>query len=92
MKQSPKVMLTAISSSKNAHILFFFPREFYLYHLLFSTAYGMTTDGHTTYINGSNCTLRYKPHNAPIVFDFPIPEGHSKDELDQLPVNNLDQH
>ncbi|KAK3782991.1 hypothetical protein RRG08_058050 [Elysia crispata] len=64
------------------------------YHLFghIHEAYGMTTDGHTTFINGSNCTLRYKPHNAPIVFDFTIPEGHSKAELDELPVNNLEQH
>ncbi|KAI8778427.1 metallophosphoesterase mpped2 [Biomphalaria glabrata] len=52
--------------------------------------YGITTDGQTTFINGSNCTLRYKLENKPIVFDFPIPEGHTKSELDCLPVNNLE--
>lgn len=44
-------------------------------------AYGVTTDGHTTYINASTCTLRYRPDNPPVVFDYPIPEGHMKDEL-----------
>lgn len=64
------------------------------YHLFghIHEAYGMTTDGQTTFINGSNCTLRYKPQNPPIVFDFPIPEGHSKAELDELPVNNINEH
>ncbi|BFZ06234.1 hypothetical protein BsWGS_09273 [Bradybaena similaris] len=51
--------------------------------------YGVTTDGQTIFINGSNCTLRYKPNNKPIVFDFPIPEGHLKTELCDLPANNL---
>ena len=45
------------------------------------TGYGITTDGRTQFINASTCTLRYKPVNPPIVFDFPVPEGHSKDEL-----------
>ena len=52
-------------------------------------AYGVTTDDQTTFINASNCTLRYKPKQPPIVFDFPIPEGHSKAELDTFPRNNL---
>ena len=56
---------------------------------IFLSAYGVTTDGQTTFINASNCTLRYKPQQQPIVFDFPIPAGHSKAELDLLPQNNL---
>lgn len=43
--------------------------------------YGVTSDGYTTFINASTCTRRYIPGNAPIVFDFIIPEGHSKEEL-----------
>lgn len=43
--------------------------------------YGVTSDGYTTFINASTCTKRYLPTNAPIVFDFIIPEGHSKEEL-----------
>lgn len=43
--------------------------------------YGVTSDGSTTFINASTCTRRYLPTNAPIVFDFIIPEGHSKEEL-----------
>ncbi|KAK3100207.1 hypothetical protein FSP39_016322 [Pinctada imbricata] len=42
--------------------------------------YGITTDDVTTYINASTCTLRYKPDHPPIVFDFPLPDGHTKDE------------
>lgn len=30
--------------------------------------YGITRDEHTTYINASTCTLRYRPINPPIVF------------------------
>ncbi|XP_064594814.1 metallophosphoesterase MPPED2-like [Liolophura sinensis] len=40
--------------------------------------YGVTTDGVTTYINASTCTLQYKPRNPPIIFDIPLPEGVSK--------------
>lgn len=43
--------------------------------------YGVTSDGYTTFINASTCTRRYLPTNAPIVFDFIIPEGHTKEEL-----------
>lgn len=43
--------------------------------------YGVTTDGQTQFINASTCTLRYQPSNPPIVFDYPVPEGHSKVEL-----------
>ncbi|KAK7481151.1 hypothetical protein BaRGS_00027584 [Batillaria attramentaria] len=51
--------------------------------------YGVTSDGYTTFINASTCTLRYKPVNPPVVFDFPIPEGHTKEELSQIPHCNL---
>eukprot|EP00048_Salpingoeca_helianthica_P015930 m.229481 g.229481 ORF g.229481 m.229481 type:complete len:277 (+) comp17753_c0_seq1:88-918(+) len=37
--------------------------------------YGMTTDGHTTYINASTCDARYHPVQPPIVFDVPKPAG-----------------
>ncbi|KAI6656489.1 Metallophosphoesterase domain-containing protein 1 [Oopsacas minuta] len=33
-------------------------------------AYGVTTDGYTTYINASTCNLHYKPLNPPVVFDI----------------------
>ena len=56
-------------SQNEAHISFIF------------AGYGVTTDGHTQFINASTCTLRYKAINPPIVFDFPVPEGHLKDEL-----------
>lgn len=31
--------------------------------------YGATTDGQTTFLNASTCSLRYKPENNPLVFD-----------------------
>ena len=36
-------------------------------------------------MNASTCTLRYRPDQPPVIFDFPIPEGHSIDEV----VENL---
>jgi predicted phosphodiesterase len=32
--------------------------------------YGITTDGHTKFINASTCTEDYRPSNPPIVFDI----------------------
>ena len=42
--------------------------------------YGVTSDGFTDFINASICTVNYKPANAPIIFDLPLPVGRSKDE------------
>ena len=33
--------------------------------------HGATTDGATTYLNASCCTLSYRPDNPPLVFDLP---------------------
>ena len=33
--------------------------------------YGVTTDGHTIYVNASVCNTKYKAVNPPIVFDLP---------------------
>ena len=33
--------------------------------------YGVTTDGHTNYVNASTCNSQYKAVNPPIVFDLP---------------------
>lgn len=41
--------------------------------------YGTTTDGETMFVNAAICDFRYKPVNAPIIFDVPLPEGASKD-------------
>ncbi|KAK6183028.1 hypothetical protein SNE40_010582 [Patella caerulea] len=43
--------------------------------------YGIRTDGQTIFINAANCTKSYRPINRPIVFDYNLPEGHSKAEL-----------
>ncbi|CAG0920542.1 unnamed protein product [Notodromas monacha] len=40
--------------------------------------YGITSDGTTIFINASTCNTGYKPHNLPIVFDIPLPRGHTK--------------
>lgn len=37
--------------------------------------YGVTTDGQTTFINASTCDIHYKPVNAPVIFDIPLPAG-----------------
>ena len=34
--------------------------------------YGVTTNGHTTFVNASTCTLQYRPSNPPLVFDLPL--------------------
>ena len=33
-------------------------------------AYGVVDDGTTLFVNASNCNLRYRPANAPIVVDW----------------------
>lgn len=38
-----------------------------------SPGYGMMTDGTTTFINASACTVNFMPMNAPIIFDLPNP-------------------
>nr|3RL3_A Chain A, Metallophosphoesterase MPPED2 [Rattus norvegicus] len=37
--------------------------------------YGTMTDGYTTYINASTCTVSFQPTNPPIIFDLPNPQG-----------------
>ncbi|XP_067685660.1 UPF0046 protein C25E10.12-like [Haliotis asinina] len=48
--------------------------------------YGMYTDGQTVFVNAAMCTKGYRPVQAPIIFDFPLPKGHSKSELVDLSV------
>lgn len=40
---------------------------------VWSSGYGMMTDGTTTFVNASACTVNFLPMNAPIVFDLPNP-------------------
>ncbi|KAL6480831.1 hypothetical protein MHYP_G00118640 [Metynnis hypsauchen] len=35
--------------------------------------YGLMTDGFTTFINSSTCTVSFQPTNPPIIFDLPNP-------------------
>lgn len=37
--------------------------------------YGIMTDGYTSFINASTCTISYQPTNPPIVFDLPNPSS-----------------
>ncbi|KAK7895423.1 hypothetical protein WMY93_020748 [Mugilogobius chulae] len=37
--------------------------------------YGMMTDGTTTFVNASACTVNFQPMNPPIVFDLPNPRS-----------------
>ncbi|KAG8001146.1 Metallophosphoesterase MPPED2, partial [Nibea albiflora] len=37
--------------------------------------YGIMTDGYTTFINASTCTVSFQPTNPPIVFDLPNPSS-----------------
>jgi len=41
----------------------------------------MLTDGTTTYINASTCSLKYEPTNLPIIFDLELPENVSKKDF-----------
>ncbi|MCL4142830.1 UNVERIFIED_CONTAM: hypothetical protein GTU68_047604 [Idotea baltica] len=41
--------------------------------------YGITTDGKIIFINASTCNINYVPLNPPIVFDFPLPPGFTKE-------------
>ncbi|XP_041372065.1 metallophosphoesterase MPPED2-like isoform X2 [Gigantopelta aegis] len=51
--------------------------------------YGMRTDGQTVFINASVCSKHYKPVHKPIVFDYPLPEGHTKDEILDLAITSV---
>ncbi|KAL4624974.1 metallophosphoesterase domain-containing protein 1, partial [Arapaima gigas] len=37
--------------------------------------YGVMTDGATTFINASACTVNFQPMNPPIIFDLPTPRS-----------------
>lgn len=52
--------------------------------------YGAFTDGTTNFINASTCTLRYKPVNPPIVFDYPLPDGYTKQNLSDVKYCGLE--
>uniref|UniRef100_A0A673IU25 Metallophosphoesterase MPPED2-like n=1 Tax=Sinocyclocheilus rhinocerous TaxID=307959 RepID=A0A673IU25_9TELE len=44
--------------------------KLHAYHLGW---YGIMTDGYTTFINSSTCTVSFQPTNPPIIFDLPNP-------------------
>uniref|UniRef100_A0A0N5APF7 Metallophos domain-containing protein n=1 Tax=Syphacia muris TaxID=451379 RepID=A0A0N5APF7_9BILA len=42
--------------------------------------HGATTNGVTTFLNASICDHKLRPDYDPIIFDLPLPPGHTKDE------------
>lgn len=50
-----------------------------------SPGYGMMTDGTTTFINASACTVNFLPMNPPIVFDLPNPRTTWLEEAGTTP-------
>lgn len=43
------------------------------FSFLSTSGYGMMTDGTTTFVNASACTVNFLPMNPPIVIDLPNP-------------------
>ena len=39
----------------------------------------MRSDGKVVFVNASTCDINYMPSNKPVVFDIPLPKGHSKE-------------
>ena len=46
-----------------------------------SAAHGVSTDGHTVYINAATCNTYYLPCQPPFIFDIPLPPGVTKDDV-----------
>lgn len=42
--------------------------------------HGATTNGPTTFVNASICNHKLRTEYDPIIFDLPLPSGHSKDD------------
>lgn len=62
----------AFSAAAHGHYRLFILQ--WVWHIL-PTGYGIMTDGYTTYINASTCTVSFQPTNPPIIFDLPTPQG-----------------
>lgn len=57
-----------------------------------SPGYGMMTDGTTTFVNASACTVNFLPMNPPIVFDLPNPRTTWLEEAPpQTPTANQEK-
>ncbi|KAL8577175.1 hypothetical protein ACOMHN_047943 [Nucella lapillus] len=55
------------------------------------SGYGMWTNGTTTFINSAVCSNKYKPDHDPIVFDYPLPSGYSRQDFIRLSTESLRQ-
>ena len=45
---------------------------FLTFYIHFVSAYGVTTNEVTTFINASSCTYSFQPIQRPIIFDLPL--------------------
>uniref|UniRef100_A0A7E4VI81 Metallophos domain-containing protein n=1 Tax=Panagrellus redivivus TaxID=6233 RepID=A0A7E4VI81_PANRE len=50
--------------------------------------YGATTNGATTFINASSCDHKMNIAHPPIIFDIPLPYGHSKTPVETASVGS----
>ena len=48
--------------------------------------YGVTTDGHTQFINASTCTLHYRPEHPALCFDLPLGRAASSGPRPGVPT------
>lgn len=75
-------------------ILYFFvwPKLYYLQFVLFFSAYGMSNDGHTTFVNAAICDKRYRSNNLPLIIDLvPAQKWKKKIYLINLKLYNWQQ-
>jgi Icc-related predicted phosphoesterase len=45
--------------------------------------HGATSNGYTTFVNAAICDHKLRVDHGPIIFDIPVPYGHSKTESEQ---------
>uniref|UniRef100_A0A914P9D5 Uncharacterized protein n=2 Tax=Panagrolaimus TaxID=55784 RepID=A0A914P9D5_9BILA len=45
--------------------------------------HGATSNGYTTFVNAAICDHKLRIDHGPIIFDIPVPYGHSKTESEQ---------
>lgn len=44
--------------------------------------YGLSSDGKTTFINASTCSVMYRPVHKPVVFDIKVKDKTSSDDCE----------
>ncbi|XP_076443686.1 metallophosphoesterase MPPED2-like [Babylonia areolata] len=53
------------------------------------SGYGMWSNGTTTFINSAICDNRYKAKRDPVVFDYPLPWGYTRQDFARLSTESL---